>query len=149
MNGRRYATLLSVVAFSLLSMFSVVTVVSANVPSVLQIDNVSQGSSGKVRLQISHLNPSSSHYVDIVEVDVNGQVTQFNLQPQSSNPFTIELDIGQLQGTPNVKARAHCILHGWSGWSNQIQVPEFSEVRVIVVVALIGSLLIARRFMKK
>ena len=130
-------------------MFSVVTVVSANVPSVLQIDNVSQGSSGKVRLQISHLNPSPSHYVDIVEVDVNGQVTQFNLQPQSSNPFTTELDIGQLQGTPNVKARAHCILHGWSGWSNQIQVPEFSEVRVIVVVALIGSLLMARRFMKK
>jgi len=104
-NSRRYGTLLCVVAFSLLSMFSVLTVVSANVPSVLQIDNVSQGSSGKVRLQISHLNPSPNHYVDVVEVDVNGQVTQFNLQPQSSNTFTTELDIGQLQGTPNVRAR--------------------------------------------
>ena len=149
MNGRRHVRLLLLVTFSLLIMFSVIGVASANVPSVVQIDNISLGSSGRIRLQISHLNPSPSHYVDMVEVDVNGQVTQFNLQPQNSNPFTVELDLGQLQGTPNVKARAHCNLHGWGSWSNQIQVPEFAEVGAIIVVALIGPLLIARTVMKK
>jgi hypothetical protein len=52
--------------------------VSANIPRVAQIDNISQGSSGRIRLQIVHLAPSATHYVDVIEVDVNGTVKQFN-----------------------------------------------------------------------
>ena len=151
MRGRRYLGLAAVAFLSLLTMLNVTVLVNANVPSVLQIDNISQSSSGRIRLQISHLSPSTTHYVDMVEVanDSTGLVTQFNLQPQSSNPFTIELDLGQLQGTPNVRARAHCSLHGWSNWSNQIPVPEFTEVGAMIVMALAGSLLMTRRITRK
>lgn len=90
---------------------------AANIPEVLQIQNISQGSAGRIRLQISHALPSSTHYVDIIEVDIGGQTRQFNQQPQSSDPFTVELDLGQIQGNPNIRARAHCNLHGWSDWS--------------------------------
>ena len=72
-------------------------------------------------------------------------VQSFNLQAQNSNPFTVELDLGQIQGTPNVKVRAHCNMHGWSDWSSEVQVPEFSEVGVTVLAALAAALLITRR----
>ena len=151
MSGRKYVGFTLLAFLSLLAILNVTGPVSANVPSVLRIDNISQGSSGRIRLQISHLNPSATHYVDMVEVanDATGQITQFNLQPQSSNPFTIELDLGQLQGTQNIRVRAHCNVHGWSNWSNQIQVPEFTEVGAIFVMTLAGSLLLARRIMRK
>jgi desulfoferrodoxin (superoxide reductase-like protein) len=94
-----------------------VGIAAANIPTVLQIQNISQGSAGRIRLQITHAGPSSTHYVDIIEVDIGGQTKQFSQQPQSSDPFTVELDLGQIQGNPNIRARAHCNLHGWSDWS--------------------------------
>jgi desulfoferrodoxin (superoxide reductase-like protein) len=94
-----------------------VGIAAANIPEVLQIQNITQGSAGRIRLQISHSLPSSTHYVDIVEVDIGGQIRQFDQQPQSVDPFTVELDLGQIQGNPNIRARAHCNLHGWSDWS--------------------------------
>jgi desulfoferrodoxin (superoxide reductase-like protein) len=144
MNGM-YFRVVFLGAFSLLTLFSMIPMANANVPSVLQINNISQGSSGKISVQISHSSPTPSHYVDTVEVDVSGQVKQFSLQPQTSDPFTVELDLGQLQGTANVRARAHCTLHGWGSWSNQIAVPEFSELGATILLAFLGYLLFARK----
>jgi desulfoferrodoxin (superoxide reductase-like protein) len=136
--------------------------VSANIPRVAQIDNISQDSSGRIRLQIVHLAPSPTHYVDLVEVDVNLNVTQFKLQPQDSNPFTIELDLGELKGTATVMARAHCTIHGWGDWSNLIQIQRnivtstntgqtqlFPVVGVIAIAALAASILIIRRIRRR
>jgi len=122
--------------------------VGADVPNVLQIVDISQPSMGRIRLQIRHANPSSSHYVNEVEVDINGQVTKFNLQPQTTNPFTVELDLGVFQGKPNVRARANCNLHGWSSWSDQIQIPEFVRVTPLLFAALAASLVITKRIRK-
>ncbi len=119
---------------------------TANVPTVLQIVNISQGSEGKIRLEITHSSPSSAHYVDLVEVQVNGATQQFNLQPQSTNPFTVELDLGVVQGTPDVRARAHCNLHGWSDWSQTIAVPEFPAVAIVALTLLMTMLVLRARF---
>jgi desulfoferrodoxin (superoxide reductase-like protein) len=132
----------------MLILFGMIPLAKANVPSVLQINNISQGSSGRISLQISHSSPTSSHYVDMVEVDVSGQVKQFSLQPQTTDPFTIELDLGQVQGTPNVKARAHCTLHGWGNWSNQIALPEFSGLGATILLAYAACLFVMRRVTK-
>jgi desulfoferrodoxin (superoxide reductase-like protein) len=117
----------------------------ADVPDVLQIENISQDSMGKVRLEIKHANPNNNHYVDSAEVDVDGQITQFNLEPQNSNPFTVELELGEIQGTPDAKARAHCNLHGWSGWSDQIEIPEFPTPIIAIFAALAASLFMIRK----
>jgi len=139
----------SLAAISAVALSSLIKGAEANVPTVLQIENISQDSMGKIRLQITHANPSTCcHYVDLVEVDVNGQVKQFTLKPQSSDPFTVELDLGQVQGTPNVRARAHCITHGWSDWSNQIPVPEFPATAIAVFMALAASLFMIRKAKK-
>jgi desulfoferrodoxin (superoxide reductase-like protein) len=112
----------------------------ANVPTVLQVVNISQGSDGKIRLEITHQSPSPNHYVDMIEVQVNGVTQQFSQQPQTTDPFTVELDLGTLQGTPEVKARAHCNIHGWSDWSQTIAVPEFPTVAVVTSTLLMTML---------
>jgi hypothetical protein len=73
----------------------------------------------------------------MVEVQVNGATQQFSLQPQTTDPFTVELDLGMLQGTPEVQARAHCNIHGWSDWSQTIAVPEFPTVAVVTSTLLV------------
>ncbi len=120
----------------------------ADVPDILQIENVSQDSMGKVSLEIRHANPSTNHYVDIVEVDVEGQIMQFNLQPQDGNPFTVELELGEIQGKPNVKGRANCNLHGWSGWSDQIEIPELPIPVIVILSALATTMLMVRNTKK-
>jgi hypothetical protein len=103
-----------------------------------------------IRLTISHENFSPSHYVDLIEVDFQGKTLQFNLQPQTANPFTAEYDldlIGLLE-RPNIKARAHCNKGDWSAWSQEVQVPEFSMAPLAVLVAL-GASLFAVRSAKK
>jgi desulfoferrodoxin (superoxide reductase-like protein) len=112
----------------------------ANVPTILQIENISEGSAGKIRLQISHLPPPDigpNHYVDTVEVQIAGVTKQFDLQPQSTEQFTVELDLGQVQGAPDVKARAHCNLHGWSDWSETVPVPEFPTTAIVASTLLL------------
>jgi hypothetical protein len=44
--------------------------VGADVPDVQMIENISQDSTGKIRLQIRHANPNPGHYIDLVEIDV-------------------------------------------------------------------------------
>jgi len=138
----------SLAALSVVALSSFIKGAEANVPTVLQVENISQGSIGTVRLQVSHANPSSSHYVDLVEVDVGGQVTQSSLQPQNSDPFTVELDLGQVEGTPNVRARVHCIVHGWGDWSSQVPVPEFPATAMAVFIALAASLFMIKNAKK-
>ncbi len=79
---------------------------------------------------------------------MDGQINQFSLEPQDTNPFTVDLELGEIQGTPNVKARANCNLHGWSGWSDQIEIPEFPIPIIITFVALASTLLMARNLKK-
>lgn len=123
-------------------------ITAANVPTILQIENISQGSAGKIRLQIAHEPPpalSPAHYVDMVEVRVAGVTKQFDLQPQSTSPFSVELDLGEVQGTPDVAARAHCNLHGWSDWSQTIAVPEFPTIGLIASTLLVTMLVFGAR----
>jgi len=124
----------------------------ADVPQILQIENLSQGSLGKIRIHVSHANPSSGHYVDQLEISgrIGGQslTTTLTLQPQSSNPFTFEVSQevpASYLSNAFVKVRAHCSLHGWSGWSDEIQIPEFRELMSTIVAAMAVSVLILRR----
>jgi len=131
---------------SMLILSGAVMTATATIPGVLKIENISQDSAGKIRLQISHASPSANHYVDVIQIDVNGQIKTYNItQPQTTDPFSGEFDLGQIQGTPTVKARAHCNIHGWSTWSDGVAVPEFSQVELTVLATLAAALLIARR----
>lgn len=142
--------MLTCLTFALLSCFA--EEAYADVPSVLQIENLSQGSLGKIRIRVRHANPSSGHYVDQLEIvgRSGGQslTKTLALQPQSSDPFTVEVSEevpGSYLSNAYAKVRAHCNLHGWSNWSDEVQVPEFHEVASIVVMAMAASILLLRK----
>lgn len=83
--------------------------------------------------------PGAGHYVDYVEVDIDGTPHTINLEPpQPDHLFTIQYDMGEVTGTPTVKARAHCTVHGPSGYSPSVQVPEFSFSQLLLILAIIS-----------
>ena len=88
----------------------------ANVPTVLSLEIVERGDDDVLVIEVSHSSPSSTHYIDSVEVEVGDQV--YNIEDmggQSSTIFTVELVL-ESPGEA-VRVRAHCNLHGWSQWT--------------------------------
>jgi desulfoferrodoxin (superoxide reductase-like protein) len=158
LKRRRNFVPLFLVILSVLTMANAIAMVSANIPRVAQIENISQDSSGRIRLQIVHLAPSPTHYVNVIEVTINMTTKQFNQTAQDSNPFTVELDLGPLQGTVTVMARAHCTLHGWGDWSSTILIQQNHStststgqpqillvIGAVAIVVVLASIVIIRR----
>ena len=90
-----------------------VTIVRADVPSVLQINVVED----KIMVEIRHSSPSSSHYVETVEVRIDGEVYEIELDPQTETVFEVEIMLDDVDLT-YFEVRAKCISHGWSNWSS-------------------------------
>ncbi len=87
----------------------------ANVPTVLSLEVVERGDDDVLVIEISHSSPSSSHYIDSVEVEVGDQVyTIEDLGGQSTTVFTVEHVLDSPSG--DVRVRARCNVHGWSQW---------------------------------
>ncbi len=135
----------------------------ATQPHDLKIEDISDESMARIRVEIWHDEanitdcPCTSHYIDAVEVDVNGQIEQFTLKTkeQTTNPFSVELELGEIKETLNVRARAHCNHQYWSDWYGPIQIAKQSMLSDPVVltipafVALVSLIFIMKRFKKE
>jgi hypothetical protein len=99
-------------SFLLASLLSV-TIVKADVPSVIQINVVGD----KIVAEIRHASPSSSHYVETIEVRIDGEVYTINLDPQSEVVFEVDVLLNDVDLT-YFEVRAKCISHGWSNWAS-------------------------------
>lgn len=99
-----------------LSLLAPSTVIHANVPTVRSLEMVERGDDDVLVIEVSHSSPSSTHYIDSVEVQVGEQVyTIEDLGEQSSSVFTVE-HVLESPGA-GVMVRAHCNIHGWSQWA--------------------------------
>lgn len=117
----------------------------ADVPSVLSIEPWTSGTDTILNITVTHSSPTGSHYVNKVEVDANGTIHDINLTPQSTVPFTVQYDMGELADEVPVKARAHCNIHGWSNWSSPVVVPEFSFVQLFPILAVVSIVVLLFR----
>lgn len=102
-----------------LVMFSafLVATVNADVPSVLEINASTQNGDTILLVKIRHSNPRASHYVDMIEIDVDGEITKVTgIEPQDTQEFEYEYNLGEIGEDAKLKVRAHCNLHGWSSW---------------------------------
>ena len=115
--------------------------VLADVPAVVNIESWTSGSNTILNITVRHSSPTSSHYVNIVEIDIDGTVETVNLSSQSSATFVVQYNMGGEIDMPEVIARAHCTLHGWSNWSEPVVIPEFSPIYLLLILTM-GSLLI-------
>jgi len=86
----------------------------ANVPSMLNIKIEISGDSTILLLEVAHSNPTSIHFVNVVEVEIGDELSSLTLEPQTSGTFTVEVETDSIPET--LRARAKCTTHGWSQW---------------------------------
>lgn len=130
---------LCLVSLFLLS-FSTIMPVLANIPTVLNIEATKEGADTALSIEISHSSPSSTHYVDMIEVEVNERLDRVsNLEPQTTTTFTYEHNVGTVE-YETIRVRAHCTDHGWSPWATMGALPEPSFIETpIGMVTLAGA----------
>ncbi len=75
-----------------------------------------------LNIKIEHNNPTSSHYVNIIEVGGDVQSVT-DLEPQTSTQFTYQYDLGEVE-YENIRVRANCNVHEWSNWSTLGEQPQ-------------------------
>ena len=90
----------------------------ADVPTVVQLTSKQEGTNTVLVLNIRHANPSQSHYVDTVEIEINEKLTRLTLDSQNDQTFKYEYNAGTLDSSASIMARVRCTLHGWSDWTN-------------------------------
>jgi desulfoferrodoxin (superoxide reductase-like protein) len=115
--------------------------VKAIVPQVQDVVIWNSGGETILNITVYHTPvPTLLHHVDQIEVDVDGSITSFPVD-QPSITFTFQANLGQITGTPSARVRAHCNVHGWSPWSEPLQIPEFSSW-IILPLSLISTLFV-------
>jgi len=125
-----------------------VLTVEALVPSIVSLDFYSVGSETWVNITINHTPPpalGSGHYVSVVQLEINGTVQDLPQSPQSTNTFVVQHSVGATDDFYVVRARALCNVHGYSTWSNQATIPEYSLPVAVLFIAFATIAVVAAK----
>jgi hypothetical protein len=156
MNSEEYRRKISllVLLFFVSLMFIGLQTQPANalVPVVESVTPWTSGTLTILNITITHVGSppiGPSHYISSVEVDVNGTLNTLPQSiPQSTTTFLVQYDMGVISGTLSVQARAFCIVHGYSSWSNTVIVPEFSFFPLVMFFAFATLLVMFLKFVR-
>lgn len=132
----------TVISFSI-CMLSVASV-EAIVPQVQDVIVWNSGGDTILNITVYHTPVTSLHHVNEIEVDVDGSVTSHPVD-QTSITFITQINLGQITGTPSARARAHCTVHGWSPWSETVQISEFSLLAILLLFLIATAVVIIYR----
>jgi desulfoferrodoxin (superoxide reductase-like protein) len=100
----------------LLSSLTFLIEVKADVPIVLKIE-VDEEDEHKLVITVRHGNPTLIHYVNEIQIELDGELSKLtDLDPQSEVEFIEEYNIDS--EVENVRVRVKCNVHGWSSWEN-------------------------------
>ena len=124
--------------------------VIADVPSVIELELEVRGQETVLVATIRHNSPSSRHYVDVVDIELDGKVEKFeDLPPQTETTFVLEFAIDS--SFDEIRLRAHCTNHGWSQWITLTSEEEQSPNRGIpgfpiaaVVIGILFGIILTR-----
>ncbi len=119
--------------------------VLADVPSIENIEPWTSGSDTILNITVRHSSPTFVHIVDLVSVDVDGNIQNVTLLSQDTVTFIVQFNMGEVLGTPTVSARARCTVHSWSSWSEPILIPEFTTVFLLFAVVSIPTIVLLLR----
>jgi hypothetical protein len=114
MNKIRFSRL-GLMAFLVLSLLPTL-IVYADVPTVVELELETRGEDTVLVIRVRHSSPSQTHYVDEIEVEVDGKVGKIERDSQSATTFTVEHTVDS--EAADIRVRAHCTNHGWSRWKS-------------------------------
>ena len=127
--------------------FQTFSVVYADVPAVLEIRVEKKGDDTVLYIDVRHRSPSSSHYVDVIEIELDDKLEKLDsLEEQKSDKFTESIVIGP--GVKDIQVRAHCNIHGWSSWVYEEKEESLGSQNIsglqylVVLVGIILSMLL-------
>jgi len=153
-NSRDLSLIYLLILSLLISICRFPAEVHANVPVILDISTLEADGKVSIEIQINHQNPSfggysADHYVDLVEVEIDGTPHQISaMQPPTAETFTVTYYIGELTGYPTIRVRAHCTIHGWSPWTQPQVIPEYPNGPIAtILLSFLFVLLMKRKIM--
>ena len=104
--------------FTCLAAQVIVAPALAGVPSLLEATLLEEAGGLILSLEVRNNSPSSTHYVDTVEVVIDGGTAKtYDLAPQSSTTFSENINLGVSEAS-EVEVRVNCNIHGWSSVVN-------------------------------
>lgn len=114
----------------------------ADVPSVFGLTREVEGGGTTLVVEVRHNDPSSTHYINTVEIDVDGKVDRkTNLTPQTATTFKLRYPVDA--GAKKIQVRVNCNVHGWSPWASEEQkdgsgggIPGFPYGSVVLGITL-------------
>jgi len=121
-----------------------VVTVEALVPNIVSVSSHDVGSTTWLDVTVSHQPPPTigpSHYVSVVQLEINGTTVDLNQAPQSTETFIVQYSLGPNSNSYSVRARALCTQHGYSAWSNPVMVPEAITAVLFIVLATVAVVL--------
>lgn len=132
------------VTVMILLFISSTMLVSADVPTVQNVKATKEGEDTVLDIEIRHSSPSSTHYIDIIEIEINERLDRVtDLEPQTSTTFTYKYSIGTVK-YETIRLRAHCTLHGWSSWTKLgEELPETPFIETpLGIASVIGGIIV-------
>lgn len=124
-----------------------VPTVEALIPSIVSVSSYDVGSTTWLEVVVSHQPPppiGASHYVSVVQLEINGTTVDLTQEPQSTETFTVQYSLGPNTDSYLVSARALCNIHGYSASSNPVMVPESITV-VLFIVSTTVAVVVAKK----
>jgi hypothetical protein len=120
--------------------------VKAIIPQVQDVVVWNSGDDTILNITVHHTPVTQLHHANAIKVDVDGSITSFQVD-QPSPTFIFQANLGQINGTPSVRARAHCTIDGWNVWSTPMQILEFPSwiILPLFLIATLFVLLIKRK----
>ncbi|UCC58925.1 MAG: hypothetical protein JSW14_03230 [Candidatus Bathyarchaeum sp.] len=106
--------------------------VFAALPSVVSIEPWTSGTDTILNITVSHAF-SQIDYLESADVEIDGTIHTVTISNQDSDPFVVQYNMGEVTGTPTVRARGYCTNAGYGDWSESVVVPEFSSVVLLLV----------------
>ena len=129
----------------LFSGLAFVSEVQAIIPHIQDVIVTSSGDDTILEVTFFHTPVMPAHHVNEVEVDIDDVITNYQIS-QDSLTYTAQINLGQITGNPTIRARVQCIVDGWSSWSNQQTIPEFSSWIILPLFLIITfSIIIVKK----
>ncbi|MEM2118207.1 MAG: hypothetical protein QW386_04230 [Candidatus Bathyarchaeia archaeon] len=99
----------------------------AGIPAVTNVIVWNDGGDTVLNVTVSHSPQSQTipHYLDSIEVNVDGDIQTFTVNFRPETTFTVPCNLGPISGTPTATVRAHCNIDGYGSWYGPVQIPEF------------------------
>lgn len=109
---RDFLKMAMITGVSVIAIGGLAAPVSADIPDVTKISIEMEGEDAVIVFEIRHADPTSNHYVDTIQVSGTYPLL-LNNPSQTDDVFTYKHNLGKVEGTITIIARAHCTLHDW------------------------------------